>query len=80
MGGVRVRTQSGSSLIEVCVALVILATVFPALMLFLVTVLRANALVTDNNYTNSVNRAQTQAESYVKSGLPYTTCSAAMGI
>jgi YVTN family beta-propeller protein len=79
MGGVRVRTQSGSSLLEVCVALVILLSVFPALMLFLVTVLRANALVTDNNYTNSVNRAQTQAESYVKSGLPYTTCSVAMG-
>ena len=79
MGGVRVRTQSGSSLLEVCVALLILLSVFPALMLFLITVLRANALVTDNNYTNSVNRAQTQAESYVKSGFPYTLCSATLG-
>ena len=45
MGGVRVRTQSGSSLLEVCVALGILTLVFPSLMLFLMTVIKSNQQV-----------------------------------
>jgi YVTN family beta-propeller protein len=45
MGGIRVRTQSGSSLLEVCVALAILTLVFPSLMLFLMTVIKSNQQV-----------------------------------
>ena len=69
MGGVRVRTQSGSSLIEVCVALLILATVFPALMLFLITVMKSNQAATGVGQANLV---QSEVESFSKLGLNYS--------
>jgi YVTN family beta-propeller protein len=69
MGGVRVRTQSGSSLIEVCVALLILGIVFPALMLFLITVMKSNQSATG---VGQANLAQSEVESFSKLGLNYS--------
>jgi YVTN family beta-propeller protein len=72
MGGIRVRTQSGSSLLEVCVALLILGLVFPALMLFLVTIMKSNQAVSG---IGKMNLVQSEAESFAKFGLDYSECS-----
>jgi YVTN family beta-propeller protein len=70
MGGIRVRTQSGSSLLEVCVALAILTFVFPTLMLFLFTVMKTNATVP---LVAEANLLQREAESFVAINLDLST-------
>jgi len=76
MGGIRGRTQVGSSLIEVCVALLILATVFPALMLFLITVMKSNEIASS---VGQVNLAQSEAESFTRYGLNYAATTTIAG-
>lgn len=70
MGGIRVRTQSGFSLIEACVALAILTAVFPTMMLLLVTVIKSNQAA---NQIGQANLLQSEAESFAKFGLKYPT-------
>ncbi len=76
MGGVRVRTQSGFSLIEACVALAILTAVFPTMMLLLVTVIKSNQAA---NQIGQANLLQGEAESFAKFGLKYPTTPIAGG-
>jgi YVTN family beta-propeller protein len=76
MGGVRVRTQSGFSLIEACVALAILTAVFPTIMLLLVTVIKSNQAA---NQVGQANLLQGEAESFAKFGLNYATTPIAGG-